>query len=98
MKLLGLTFRLEVVLICVALGWILGGHLLCSCMRVSPYEGFQLIRGSVENMVTNAAALDYKMSAGIEVKKKPAEEVTGFMEDFKRDNESVKYEGSCGTK
>jgi hypothetical protein len=37
-KLLGMKLRLEVIVICVALGFILGGHLLCGCSRVSMKE------------------------------------------------------------
>ena len=95
LKLLGLTFRLEVVLICVLLGWVLGAHLFCSCMRVTPYEGIQMAKGSIETMINNAANLDYKMSAGIEVKKKPNANVVGFVEDFQKDYEAVEYKASC---
>lgn len=88
-KLLGFTFRLEVVLICVLLSWILGLHLLCSCMKITPYDGFQIVRNNVETFVDKAANLDYKMSAGIELKKNPDKEVVGFMEDFKKEHETV---------
>ena len=46
-KLLGFIFRVEVVVICIILGWIIGAHLFCSCCRVTPYEGFELIKDSV---------------------------------------------------
>jgi len=94
-KLLGLTFRVEVVVLCILLGWILGAHLFCSCVRITPYEGFQMIKSSVENMMSNASFLDYKMSAGIELKKNPEKEVVGFMEDFKKDHESIGFQSSC---
>jgi len=94
-KLLGLTFRIEVVVLCILLGWILGAHLFCSCVRITPYEGFQMIKSSVENMMSNASFLDYKMSAGIELKKNPEKEVVGFMEDFKKDHESIGFQSSC---
>lgn len=94
-KLLGLTFRVEVVVLCILLGWILGAHLFCSCVKVTPYEGFQMIKSSVENMLSNASFLDYKMSAGIELKKNPEKEVVGFMEDFKKEHESVGFQTSC---
>lgn len=94
-KLLGLTFRVEVVVLCILLGWILGAHLFCSCVKVTPYEGFQMIKSSVENMLSNASFLDYKMSAGIELKKNPEKEVVGFMEDFKKEHESVGFQSTC---
>lgn len=94
-KLLGLTFRVEVVVLCILLGWILGAHLFCSCVKITPYEGFQMIKNSVENMLSNASFLDYKMSAGIELKKNPEKEVVGFMEDFKKEHESVGFQSTC---
>jgi hypothetical protein len=94
-KLLGLTFRVEVVVLCILLGWILGAHLFCSCVKITPYEGFQMIKSSVENMLSNASFLDYKMSAGIELKKNPEKEVVGFMEDFKKEHESVGFQSTC---
>ena len=94
-KLLGLIFRVEVVVLCILLGWILGAHLFCSCVKITPYEGFQMIKSSVENMMSNASFLDYKMSAGIELKKNPEKEVVGFMEDFKKDHESIGFQSSC---
>ena len=94
-KLLGLTFRVEVVVLCILLGWIIGAHLFCSCVKITPSEGFQMIKSTVESMLSNASFLDYKMSAGIEVKKNPEKEVVGFMEDFKKDHETVGYTASC---
>ena len=46
-KLFGLTFRLEVVVICVIVGWMLCAHLLCSCAKVSLKEGMQLLGAPV---------------------------------------------------
>ncbi len=99
-KLLGLTFRLEVVLICFVLGFILGAFLLCSCIKVTPTEGFDIIKSTVENMVSKASnlgsLLNYRIDAGIEVKKNSDENVIGFMGDFKKDHEGVVYKSSCG--
>ena len=101
-KLLGFIFRVEVVVICIILGWIIGAHLFCSCCRVTPYEGFELIKDSVENMVSevvNSAGIDYKMSAGIELKKRPNKEVVGFIDDFQKQHENVEYSSSsCSLK
>lgn len=98
-KLLGLKFRVEVVLLCILLGWILGAHLFCSCVRVTPYEGFELLKNTAETMtnklLNGASILDYKMSAGIEVKKNPDLEVQGFMKDFQNTHEAVGMSSSC---
>ena len=51
-KLFGLKFRLEVVLLCVALGYVIGAHLFCSCLTVNPQEGFQLLT-DIKDMVMN---------------------------------------------
>ena len=51
-KLFGLKFRLEVVLLCVALGYVIGAHLFCSCLTVDPQEGFQLLT-DIKDMVMN---------------------------------------------
>ena len=98
-KLLGLTFRVEVVLLCILFGWILGAHLFCSCVKVTPYEGFQLIKNTAEQMtnrvLNGAAGLDYKMSAGIEVKKNPDVDVQGFVKEFQNTHETVGYNTGC---
>lgn len=95
-KLLGLTFRVEVVVICLILGWIIGAHLFCSCIKITPYEGFEMLKNTIEKMSTKMGSmLDYKMSAGIEVKSNMDKEVTGFMEDFKNDHEEVGFKASC---
>ena len=91
-KLLGLTFRVEVVVICIILGWVLGAHLFCSCLRVTPYEGFEMLKSSAKNVFDGASSLDYKMSAGIEVKKNPDKDVIGFMSEYKKQHETVGYE------
>ena len=42
-KFLGMTFRLEVVILCIALGYIMGAHLFCSCLKITPTEGFEML-------------------------------------------------------
>ena len=49
-KLLGFYFRLEVVILCVAVGYILGAHLFCSCLRITPMEGFEMLN-DLKNVV-----------------------------------------------
>jgi hypothetical protein len=55
-KLFGLTMTVEVVIICMILGAILGGHLFCSCSRVGLIEGMQTISANIDyNMGTDVA-------------------------------------------
>jgi hypothetical protein len=56
-RLFGLTFRLEVVIICVILGILLGSHLLCSCCRYpissifgGLVEGYSITANDKENV------------------------------------------------
>ena len=51
-KLFGLKFRLEVVLLCVALGYVIGAHVFCSCLTVDPQEGFALLT-DMKNLIMN---------------------------------------------
>jgi len=41
-KLLGIKFRVEILIIGVVIGMIMGGHLLCSCSKISLQEGFEI--------------------------------------------------------
>jgi hypothetical protein len=52
----GQKLRVEVIIICVILGYILGGHLLCSCSKVTAKEGLALLKG---------APLDYRMGSDV---------------------------------
>lgn len=45
LNLFGLKVRLEVVIICVLLGYFIGGMLLCSCSKVSVKEGLAMLSG-----------------------------------------------------
>jgi len=49
-KLFGITFRVEIAILCIALGYILGAHLFCSCLRITPMEGFEML-GGIKNAV-----------------------------------------------
>lgn len=42
-KLFGLKIRVEIVILCMALGFILGAHLFCSCLKINLSEGFELL-------------------------------------------------------
>ena len=43
-KLLGMTFRLEIILLAILLIYIMNVHTICSCSKVSVSEGFQMIK------------------------------------------------------
>lgn len=87
-KVLGVKLRLDVVLVSMLIGWILGFTLLSSCSKYSILDGFKLVKEGYSNLV-NAASLDYKMTAGIEVKKAPNKEVINFVNDFKNEYEEI---------
>ena len=53
MKLFGFQCRLEVIIISLIIGAILGGHLLCSCSKI----------GLVEGMAIMGAPLEWQMGA-----------------------------------
>ena len=55
MKLFGMSCRLEIIIISLIVGAILGTHLLCSCSKISLQEGLSMING---------ASLDWDMQAG----------------------------------
>ena len=54
-KLFGFQMRLEIVIICVLIGMVLGSHLMCSCSKVSITEGLQMI----------GAPLDYQIRGDV---------------------------------
>ncbi len=54
MKLFGIECRLEIIIICLIIGAILGGHLLCSCSKIGLQEGMAIL----------GAPLDWQMGAG----------------------------------
>jgi len=54
MKLFGIQCRVEVIIICLIVGGILGAHLLCSCSKI----------GLVEGMAMMGAPLEWQMGAG----------------------------------
>lgn len=49
-RVFGMTLRLEVIIITLLLGMIMGGHLLCSCAKVPISEAFSHITEGEENM------------------------------------------------
>jgi len=60
-KILGMTCRIEIIVISIVLGMLLGGHVLCSCVtpeaKEKAKEGFHNALGS--------APTNYKMGRGV---------------------------------
>jgi hypothetical protein len=52
LKLFGISFRVEIAILCIALGYIIGAHLFCSCLRITPTEGFEILN-DIKNVVNN---------------------------------------------
>jgi len=59
-KILGFTFRLEILIAIVFIYFVLSGHLFCSCSKVGLRESFTLLK------TLGDAPLDYKMGKGVE--------------------------------
>ena len=51
LKILGFSCRLEIIIISLVVGFILGSHLLCSCSRIGLQEGMSIM----------GTAFDYEM-------------------------------------
>ena len=45
-KFFGYSMRVEIILLCIFIGYILGGHILCSCSKISMHEGFSMLTGA----------------------------------------------------
>ena len=68
--LFGQTLRVEVIVACVILGYILGGYLLCSCSRITITEGLDILGGlknkfKKEGFSMIGAPINYKLGADI---------------------------------
>jgi len=61
-KILGMTCRVEIIVISVIVGMILGGHVLCSC--VTP-EVKKKVKESFVSGELGSAPLKYKMGQGV---------------------------------
>ena len=45
-KIFGQSLRVEIVIACLIVGYILGGYLLCSCSKITMKEGFDMLKGA----------------------------------------------------
>lgn len=59
-KILGFTFRLEILIALVFVYFILSGHLFCSCSKIGLRESFTLLKTLAD------APLDYRMGDGVQ--------------------------------
>lgn len=67
-KIFGQSLRIEVILVCVLLGFVLGSHLLCSCSKISFSKGLDLLKASSfkEGLaMLEGADLNYKMGGDV---------------------------------
>ena len=70
-KLLGLACRVEIIVISIIVGILLGTHLFCSCAKVSAKQMTKEIVNKVKGTMkegfnlANAAPTNYKMGAGV---------------------------------
>lgn len=53
---MGLTFRLEIVILSLIIGIIIGSFLLCGCSRINLVEGMDLMGASVDYVMGNDVA------------------------------------------
>jgi len=70
------TFRLEILILIVVVLWLLWGHLLCSCSKISVQEGFAMVGG----LMSRAGALVTEGFAGNNVA------YTAEFADFKKND------------
>ena len=64
-RVFGMTLRLEVIIIAILLGMVLGGHLLCSCAKVPISEAFsETAEGDVVD-ATSGSGADAAMASAV---------------------------------
>lgn len=73
-KIFGVELRLGVVIAAILIGWILGMITVTSCSRMSLTDTFKMMRENYTNIVESVKNMDYRINAGIELKKKPLKE------------------------
>lgn len=72
-RVFGMTLRLEVLIIALLLGMVLGGHLLCSCAKVPISEAFGQLTEGLENDKPPAAVAESALPAAGAESALPAE-------------------------
>ena len=69
LKIFGMSCRLEIIILAIVVGTILGGHLLCSCSRIGVQEGMAVMQ-EVEDL--NAGLSDTIKAVAEELDVKPS--------------------------
>ena len=59
-KVFGMTCRVEIIIVSMLVGGILGGHLLCSCVKMTGKD----VKEGMQNML-QSANVGYKMGDGV---------------------------------
>ncbi len=54
----GITFRLEIIILCILFFYLIGGHMLFSCTKVGAKEGFQILKDV-------GSTINYNMGSGV---------------------------------
>ncbi len=85
LKILGMSCRLEIIIISLIVGAILGCHLLCSCSRIGIQEG----------MAVMGASVDYIM--GEDTVNSWTNKANKYAANMGYDNASSKYSQNKGT-
>lgn len=57
-KLLGITFRLEIVILCILFFYVISGHMAYSCTKITTKEGFQILKDV-------GSTINYSMMNGV---------------------------------
>ena len=85
LKIFGYQCRLEIIIVCLAVGFILGSHLLCSCSKIGVQEG----------MAVMGAALDWSMGGDVPNSwTTKAEKYSNSMEYSSADSKWSQYKGT----
>ena len=48
LKIFGHSCRLEIIIICIVVGFVLGAHLFCSCSRIGAQEGMAVMGAALD--------------------------------------------------
>ena len=47
LKIFGYSCRLEIIIVCLVVGFVLGSHLFCSCSRIGMKEGMEVMGAAI---------------------------------------------------
>lgn len=85
LKIFGQSCRLEIIVICLVVGFVLGGHLFCSCSKIGIQEG----------MAVMGSALDWTMGQDLPNSwTSKADKYSSGMEYSSTDSKWSQYKGT----